>query len=521
MKTQFTFLVLFCAMFLSAQTRLFETPVNENRLNDNQKIGKELASNYRSTHYYIQSSPDLKSDLQIPLPTGEEIIARYNKTYTYANKSESYVYSIENAPHAELVLSKYGNIVTGMYAPEQGEKVVFHQTDERTFAVSVLSDTKILDQDSRDDYILDKNMYNEISNKANSNVCSSSTAVCPATRIDVLVVYTPAARTAWGGAAQSNSYIATAITNFNTSLTNSGVSNVTINLVYSGEIAYTESGSLSTDLPRFRNNNDGYMDSVHTLRTTYGADLCALVVGSPTNTCGLGYLNTSSTNYSSTAGFNVSLYNCAVSNYSLAHELGHNMGLRHDWYVDSSTTPCDHHHGYTNRTAVNSGTSSTTSQRWRTIMAYNDECASKGINCTRINRWSNPSVNYNSEPTGVAIGSTNPANEAFGFARFACVVSNFTTSTTRAAMITTREDSTPSLASREFKIYPNPAKDVINVQGGNGESYNFKVYNITGQQIISTSETTIPLKGWLPGEYFLNIYNKNNTLIESKKFLVR
>ncbi|WP_292010328.1 M12 family metallo-peptidase [Chryseobacterium sp.] len=521
MKTQFTFLVLFCAMFLSAQTRVFQTAISEDRLNSNQKINKELASNYRSTTYYVQPSLNLRSDLQISLPTGEEITAKYNKTYQYANKSESYVYTIENAPDAELVLSKDRNIVTGMYTPAKGEKVMFHQTDDKTFALSVVSDTKILDQDSPDDYILDKSVYSEIVNKANSNVCSSTTAVCPSTRIDVLVVYTPAARAAWGGVSQSNSYVATAITNFNTALANSGISNVTINLVYSGEIAYTESGSLSTDLPRFRNNNDGYMDSVHTLRTTYGADLCALVVGSPTNTCGLGYINTSNTNYSNTAGFCVSLYNCAVSNYSLAHEFGHNMGLRHDWYVDSGTVPCDHHHGYTNKTAISSGTSSTSSQRWRTIMAYNDECASKGFNCTRINRWSNPNVNYNSEPTGVPIGSNKPANEAFGFARFACVVSNFIPATTSDLIITAKEDQISPINSQKFKIYPNPAKDVINILGGNGERYNFKIYTITGQQIITTSETVIPLKGYVSGEYLLSIYDKNNVLIESKKFLVR
>ncbi|REC48066.1 M12 family metallo-peptidase [Chryseobacterium pennipullorum] len=513
MKTKLAILVLFCATLLYAQNRVFQNPINESTLKTNQKVSRELSSTYLLTKYYSQPSFNLRSDLQITLPTGNEITAKFIRTYSYSNKSESYVYAVENDPKAELVLSKYDNTITGMYASGTGEKIMFHQTDASVFALSVVSDSKIINQDSIDDYILDKT---ESFNRANSNVCSSSTPVCPATRIDVMIVFTTAAKNAWGGLSQSNSFVATAITNFNTALTNSGVSNVTINLVYSGEIAYTESGSLSTDLPRLRNNNDGFMDSVHSLRTTYGADLCALVTSTPTNTCGLGYVNTSATNYSSSSGFCVSLYNCAVSNYSLAHELGHNMGLRHDWYVDTSTTPCDHHHGYTNKKAIELGTASTSSQRWRTIMAYNDECSSKGFNCTRINRWANPGVNYNSDPTGVAIGNAKPANEAFGFARFACAVSNF--------MPETQPFQAPKdeiLAPQKFTLYPNPAHEVINISGSESGRFSFKIYNSSGQNIITTSDRTIHLKGLLSGEYFLNIYNDKNIMIENKKFIVR
>src|SRR5690606_14597751 len=223
----------------------------------------------------------------------------------------------------------------------------------------------------------------------------------------------------------------------------------TINLVYAGEIAYAESGNINTDLTRFRNQTDGFMDDVHTLRTIYGADLCALITATPTNTCGLGYLNTNPTNYSANAAFSVSLRNCAVSNYTLSHEMGHNMGLNHDWYVNQSTSPCSNLHGYVNQTAVNMGTSAPSSRRWRTMMAYNDQCADVGINCPKINRWANPAVNYNSEPTGVAIGNLNASDEAFGFARFACVVSEFMPSASMNTLDVRSEEHTSELQSRE------------------------------------------------------------------------
>lgn len=511
-KKRFTFLLIFCIAFLSAQNRIFEHTINENNLNNQQKISANLASTYVLTKYYSQSSFDLKSDLKILLPNNKEIKAKFSKSFSYGNKSESSSYTIENEPKSELVFSKYDNIITGMYASNNGEKIIFHQTSNGIFAVSLVNEGNLVNQDSKNDFILNESA---ISQKVNANICLDSTPVCPATTIDVLVVYTNAARIAWGGIAQSNSFVATAITNFNNSLQNSGVSNVTINLVYAGEILYTETGNINTDLASFRNSSDGVMDDVHVLRSTYGADLCALITSTPTNTCGLGYLNSNPTNYSANSAFTVSIYSCVVSNYTLAHEMGHNMGLNHDWFVSQSTAPCSHHHGYSNQTAVTLGTLSTNSQRWRTIMAYNDECASVGIGCSRINRWANPNVNYNSEPTGIAIGNPNPSNEAFGFARFACIISQFAPT----ALLSTTENFYSEV--KDFTIFPNPAKDEINIWIKNDEQYTFKVINTVGQIVLTSDKKTINLRGLPSGDYFLNIYTEKSSLVGSKKFIIK
>lgn len=512
MRNKITFLMLFCSIIIFSQNKIFQNSISENSLNSEQKVSKDLASTYLSTKYYAQSSFGLQSDLTIVLPGNREIKAQFSRNFKYSNGSESSVFSIQNEPKSELVFSKAGNAITGMYVSVSGEKIIFHQLDTNLFAVSVVNEASLIQRDSNEDFIVNNSA---ISQKVNSNICLDATPVCPSTTIDVLIVYTSAARASWGGVSQSNSFAATAITNFNTALINSGVTNTFINLVYSGEIFYTESGSISTDLANFRNNGDGFLDDVHVLRSTYGADLCALVTGSPTNTCGLGYLNTNPTNYSANAAFSVTLFNCVVTNYSLSHEMGHNMGLRHDWFVDSSTTPCSNHHGYVNQTAVLLGTSSTSSQRWRTIMAYNDECTTNGISCTRINRWANPNVNYNSEPTGVAIGNPNPANEAFGFSRFACVVSQFMPTSSLGTFEVGNRDV------KDFTVFPNPAKDEINIWIKNDEAYIYKVVNILGQIVISSDKKTINLKGLPSGEYFLNVYTDKNTFVASKKFIVK
>lgn len=512
MRNKITFLMLFCSIIIFSQNKIFQNSISENSLNSGQKISKYLASTYLSTKYYTQSPFGLQSDLTIILPDNREIKAEFSRIFKYSNGSESSVFNVQNEPKSELVFSKAGNAITGMYVSVSGEKIIFHQLDTNLFAVSVVNEASLIQRDSHEDFIVNNSA---ISQKVNSNICLDATPVCPSTTIDVLIVYTSAARASWGGVSQSNSFAATAITNFNTALINSGVTNTFINLVYSGEIFYTESGSISTDLTNFRNNGDGFLDDVHALRSTYGADLCALVTAAPTNTCGLGYLNTNPTNYSANAAFSVTLFNCVVSNYSLSHEMGHNMGLRHDWFVDSSTTPCSNHHGYVNQTAVLLGTSSASSQRWRTIMAYNDECTTNGISCARINRWANPNVNYNSEPTGVAIGNPNPSNEAFGFSRFACVVSQFMPTSSLGTFEVGNRDV------KDFTVFPNPAKDEINVWIKNDEAYVYKVVNTLGQIVISSDKKTINLKGLPSGEYFLNVYSDKNTFIASKKFIVK
>ena len=510
MKFKCTFLVIFCAIFTFAQNKIFQNSISERNLAVNQKISAGLSNTYVSTKYYQQPYFDLKSDFELALPNGKIIRAKYLKNFSYSNKSESFVYTVQNEPDSDFVLSKVNNIITGMYNAVSGEKVIFHQTDENVFAISTVNEAVLINKDAVENSILDETA---IKQRVNANICLASTPVCPATTIDVMVVFTPDAKIAWGGLAQSKSFVATAITNFNISLINSGISNVTINLVYCDEIEYTESGNINTDLTRFRTAGDGFMDTVATLRSTYGADLCGLITSTPTNTCGLGYLNTNPTNYSANSGFCVGIFSCAVSNFTLAHEFGHNMGLNHDWYANQSLNPCEHQHGYTNKTAINLGAASTTSQRWRTILAYNDECASKGFNCTRINRWANPLVNYNAEPTGVAIGNVQPADEAFGYARFACVVSQFMPTKTLATV----ENATIA----DFQIFPNPASDELNIQMQDRENYTFIITNLVGQILLKSEQRKINLKGFASGEYLLSIYNKENTLIGTKKFLVK
>jgi hypothetical protein len=84
-------------------------------------------------------------------------------------------------------------------------------------------------------------------------------------------------------------------------------------------------------------------------------------------------------------------YNCAVDNYSFAHELGHLQGARHDPAMDSDTRPFAFGHGHVN------------GMSWRTVMAYPTACNG----CPRLQYWSNPGVLNGGVPMGTAAVSNN------------------------------------------------------------------------------------------------------------------
>lgn len=219
--------------------------------------------------------------------------------------------------------------------------------------------------------------------------------------IDVLVGYTPGALTDAGNSTSAmNSEIALAIATSNQAYQDSGVIG---RLRLAGTTPVTEDYSLSSSsLQSIWDPSDGYADSIHTLRNSTGADLVSVLVHDPSS-CGLGYLLTAMTTASdrSRYGFSTVNYSCAVSNYSFPHELGHNMGLDHDRYVEPSPTLYPYSVGYVNL-----------AQQWRTIMAYNNQCADQNpsFNCTRIGRFSNPDLTYNGFPTGRPSTGPTPAD---------------------------------------------------------------------------------------------------------------
>ena len=229
--------------------------------------------------------------------------------------------------------------------------------------------------------------------------------------IDIMVVYTDDARVSTGGTTNMVNLINLAVSETNTGYSHSGI-NQRVRLVHTEEVSFDESGFNWQTVLGQLTNTDGVIDQVKTWRNTYAADLVVMIVNDTTY-CGIGWLmNPSYTNDS--VGFSLVSRTCATGYYSLAHEMGHNMGAHHDRYTTSEPGMYSYSHGY--QFPDNS---------YRTIMAYN--CST---GCPRINYWSNPDVYYGGVPTGVVNTAPNSADNRLTLNNTANIVANFRQSST-------------------------------------------------------------------------------------------
>ena len=123
----------------------------------------------------------------------------------------------------------------------------------------------------------------------------------------------------------------------------------------------------------------GAFKKVRALRNEKRADVVALIVDDASG-CGL------STRVAADAdeAFVVVHHACAALTYSLAHEIGHIIGARHDKALDQNTSPFPYGHGYVN------------GAKWRDIMSYKASCNG----CPRLPFWSNPTIKIKGERAG-------------------------------------------------------------------------------------------------------------------------
>lgn len=228
--------------------------------------------------------------------------------------------------------------------------------------------------------------------------------------IDVMIVWTPAAQTAGGGAAAMQSLAQASIDNANLTYLNSGVAQ-RLRLVHAQQVSYAERTSCPGGSNAFDcaldDITDGLIPNVHALRDTHGADLVSIFIHNSAY-CGLAWLPYPSAG-TAYLGYSVLDWDyCPVGNKSFVHELGHNMGAHHDTYVLGGGGCADgkedgafcYSRGYVNLAA-----------RWRTVLAYNNECTGTApyTSCTRVQYLSNPRLTYGGAPMGDA-GARNNAH---------------------------------------------------------------------------------------------------------------
>ncbi len=243
-------------------------------------------------------------------------------------------------------------------------------------------------------------------------------------QIGLLFVYTPAAREAEGGDAQIRALLELYAAETNRSYFDSGV----IQRVYvalARELDYVEvAGDGLDDLHRLQDPDDGHLDEAHTLRDRHSADIVGLVTAGDNQYGGRAYqMSDPSDDFEALAALYVD-HEAGAS--TVAHELGHIMGLHHDRYEErvcswceeiqdrdlSQYKPYPYSFGYVNQRAFEPD--APLASRWRTIMAYGTQCGDQGdhFRCQSLFRFSNPDQTRNGDPLGVP--GSEPSTDVAG-----------------------------------------------------------------------------------------------------------
>ncbi len=314
-----------------------------------------------------------------------------------ASGSISWIGHVQDMEGTIIVLVRRDEMLTGLITTPVGSYRVTYLGDG-VHAVQQMDPAYVLPPVAG---VLRDYLVPEITARKNAGATAVS-AADDGSVIDIMVVYTDDAADA-----TILSEIEGAVAWTNQSYINSDI-NQRLWLVHTMEVLYDEEdpdlhggNRLNWDLNNITDPNDGVIDDVHPTRNDYHADLTMFVVenaDNDANVCrGLAWLQDPISPDFEDYGF-ATMESCLDwGQVIFAHEFGHNMGARHDWYVDDAATPFPYAHGYV-----------PADYAFHTIMAYSSECSDQGASCPGIPNFSNPNIDYNGQPTGV--DDTGPTN---------------------------------------------------------------------------------------------------------------
>lgn len=244
------------------------------------------------------------------------------------------------------------------------------------------------------------------------------TRVDDGSQIDILVIYTPGAKSIMERVVGDvETAIDGAIAHTNQIFTNSGIT-TQLNLVHVQPMFYLEQPNVdfNADLNNLMGADDGYMDDVHALRDFYQADLVAMISGvwfaSYTG------IAPAPAPLDAAKGFSITEA-CHITDTTFAHQIGHNLGAGHDLANADQPPVEDDGYGY-----QDPSTGAGDYGDFVTVMALRTggECPPivTANKCSIIERFSNPNQTHNGKP----IGSVN-ANAVRAINENAVIVANY------------------------------------------------------------------------------------------------
>lgn len=275
-------------------------------------------------------------------------------------------------------------------------------------------------REAPNDGIIDPSVTGEDTGMSGDSSCED-----PADRIDIMMLYTPAARDGAGSVADIENEIAFAVGYTNLAYTNSAATH-RLNLIHTGAVSYNEaSGGVDSNalLGEIADTSDGILDNVHGLRDGAKADLVSLIYEVDNDGwCGWGQTQqTANADTTDHRAFTVVKRSCTGTNLSFAHEIGHNLGALHD-RDNAGASTLDFNFGH-----IQPVPNLDTTNPWRSVMSYNSPCSDSSDtgSCPRVPWFSNPNVTRLDDVTGVATTEAEPEHNVMVMAQNDAEVSRY------------------------------------------------------------------------------------------------
>ena len=304
--------------------------------------------------------------------------------------------------------------------------------------------------------------------------------------IDVLLLYTPAARARAGGVAQMQALVARIVSDSNTAFRRSGVP-ARLRLAGALEAPVTENPNFDALLRDVTS-----MPAVRAARDSFHADLVQLLVSSPTApSCGVAWLLTSLEDPEFNA-YSVADVDCA-SQYTPTHEMAHNMGSHHAPEDGALVALFPYSFAYKDP-----------ARGFRTLMAYS--CPE--VSCPRVPSFSDPALLVDGGPSGTAL-----QDNARSLRNAVPTVANFRPSAAAAAVPTAPSTPMANVDSPVVTLSWNPVS--VDVTGTstvvNGYTISLSAANGAFTGVSISVGNTNAVSGALPaGTYAWRVFAYNS-----------
>jgi hypothetical protein len=176
--------------------------------------------------------------------------------------------------------------------------------------------------------------------------------------------------------------------------------NIELKLAHARQVNFNNAENPGTLLSQSRQGT-GSFSNVHAIRDQYYADMVAVLpFKSSGGISGIAYVNGNN----QAVAYSVSQFAVWGSDSLFAHEIGHNLGSGHERISANSSQPSPCTGGYTGYACGHGNGSG----KQGTIMSYLNDRAWGFV-------FSNPQLDCNGEPCGIANGQTNAADNKTSF----------------------------------------------------------------------------------------------------------